>query len=182
MKANAEGVHDKDETKWQPLRICRMIQEQATAAAAAAAAKTAVALEQRRKRAASQRAASPRAASSMGVPPRPRAAGSACGRKLVESARATLRSAPYYERGDVVSLGSYGAACEPRMYVIAHALREPALVALLPSRRCDVTSDLEAEIERVYLAIPHSNPPRFQPKRTWSGKKVEAQYHLGVGG
>jgi hypothetical protein len=175
VKGNAEGVHDTgSRLLWQPPRIDRMIHEQTTAAAAAAAAKTAVAREQRQKRAASQRAAP-----SVGAPPRRRAAGSACGRKLVMSARATLRSAPYFERGDVVSLGSYGAACEPRMYVIAHALREPALVALLPPRRCGVTSDIEAEIERVYRAIPHS--ARFQPKRTWSGKKLRPSTIWGWG-
>jgi len=118
VEADAKtGEHDVDRRQWQPLRISNVMCEQATAAAAAAAATTAVARE-RRQRAASQRAAS------VGAPPRP--VGSALGRKLAESAWAMLRSAPYYERGDVVSLCSYVAAWEPRMYLIAHALREPS--------------------------------------------------------
>ena len=58
------------------------------------------------------------------------------------------------------------------MIVIAHALREPSLIALLPLKRCDVTKKEKAAIERRYFSIPHANPKRFQPGQTWSGKKL----------
>jgi len=58
------------------------------------------------------------------------------------------------------------------MIVIAHALREPSLIALLPLKRRDVTKKVKAAIERRYFSIPHAHPKRFQPRQTWSGKKL----------
>ena len=84
---------------------------------------------------------------------------------VVRAARAALDKFPYHERGDVRALSAFLSRCgDLSLFVLAHALREPTLVALLPSSRAGLTRRVWEEIDREYERLP--TEARYQPRLT----------------